>query len=87
VRYAGDCLPIGLGTRVIDDGKTGFIFENESEAIQASGRLRELDRRRVRAHFEQRFTAKRMTMDYQRIYERLVDSKHTTSNRRITSRQ
>jgi hypothetical protein len=35
-------------------------------------RLGELDRRRIRAHFEQRFTAKRMAEDYLRHYEGLV---------------
>jgi len=57
---------------VIDDGVTGFVVHDEAEAVQAIGRLGELDRRKVRAHFEQRFTAKRMADEYFRHYETLV---------------
>ena len=58
MRHAGDRLPARLGSRVIDDGVTGFVVDNEDEAIAAIERIGELDRRRVRARFEQRFTAR-----------------------------
>jgi glycosyltransferase involved in cell wall biosynthesis len=62
----------GSVPEVIDDGVTGFIVDSEDEAVEAIGRLDELDRRDVRARFEQRFTAKRMAEGYFRCYERLV---------------
>jgi glycosyltransferase involved in cell wall biosynthesis len=59
----------GSVPEVIDDGATGFIVENEDEAIAALGRLAELDRRKVRARFEQRFSARRMAREYVGCYE------------------
>jgi glycosyltransferase involved in cell wall biosynthesis len=42
----------GSVLEVVDEGITGFIVDREVEAVQATGRLGELDRRRVRARFE-----------------------------------
>src|SRR5947207_9935523 len=61
----------GSVPEVIDNGLTGFVVPGEAEAIQAIGRLSELDRRQVRRHFEKRFTAARMAQDYVRHYEAL----------------
>jgi glycosyltransferase involved in cell wall biosynthesis len=62
----------GSVPEVIDDGLTGYIVDGEEEAVQAIRRLGELDRRKVRAHFERRFTAKRMAGDYIRCYNSLA---------------
>jgi glycosyltransferase involved in cell wall biosynthesis len=62
----------GSVPEVIDHGISGFVVEDEAEAIAAIKRLGELDRRKVRAQFEARFTAKRMASDYVRHYEMLV---------------
>jgi glycosyltransferase involved in cell wall biosynthesis len=62
----------GSVPEVIDDGVTGFVVDSEAEAVQAIARLDELDRREVRARFEQRFTAERMAKDYCCHYETLV---------------
>jgi glycosyltransferase involved in cell wall biosynthesis len=62
----------GSVPEVIDDGITGFVISGEAEAIQAIGKLSELDRRQVRRHFEKRFTAKRMAEEYLRHYEALI---------------
>ena len=62
----------GSVPEVIDEGVTGFIVDNEDEAIAAIKRIGELDRRRVRATFERRFTARRMAEDYLRHYVSLV---------------
>jgi hypothetical protein len=43
---------------------TGFIVESEAEAMSAIGKLAILDRARVGAGFERRFTARRMAQDY-----------------------
>jgi glycosyltransferase involved in cell wall biosynthesis len=50
----------GAVPEIVEDGATGFVAENEAEALRAIGRLNELDRRAVRAGFERRFTARRM---------------------------
>jgi glycosyltransferase involved in cell wall biosynthesis len=61
----------GSVPEVIDDGITGFVVQREAEAVQAIGRLSELDRRQVRRHFEKRFTTRRMAQEYLRHYEAL----------------
>ena len=61
----------GSVPEVIDDGVTGFVVAGEAEAIQAVGRLGELDRRQVRRQFEKRFTARRMAQEYLRHYKTL----------------
>jgi glycosyltransferase involved in cell wall biosynthesis len=63
----------GSVPEVIDNGITGFVVPGEAEAVEALGRLSELDRRQVRSHFEKRFTARRMAEDYLRRYKALVD--------------
>jgi glycosyltransferase involved in cell wall biosynthesis len=62
----------GSVPEVIDHGVTGFIVDDEEQAVQAVGRLGELDRRKVRARFEERFTAKRMAREYLQHYELLL---------------
>src|SRR5947209_7219195 len=56
----------GSVPEVIDEGITGFIVDDEDAAVRAIGRLGQLDRRRVRAGYEQRFTASRMAEEYVR---------------------
>ena len=62
----------GSVPEVIEDGVTGFIVDNDVQALEAIERIGELDRKRVRAAFERRFTARRMAEDYLRHYEMLV---------------
>jgi glycosyltransferase involved in cell wall biosynthesis len=62
----------GSVPEIIEHGVTGFIVENEAEAIDAIERIPTLDRRRVRAAFERRFTARRMAESYRRCFRRLV---------------
>ncbi|MGY4624695.1 glycosyltransferase family 4 protein [Bradyrhizobium sp. USDA 4486] len=62
----------GSVPEVIEHGVTGFIVENEEQAVEAVGELGKLDRRTVRARFEQRFTARRMARQYEDRYRELV---------------
>jgi glycosyltransferase involved in cell wall biosynthesis len=62
----------GSVPEIIDEGITGFIVEDEDEAIAAIKRVGELDRRRIRETFERRFSAKRMAQDYVSHYEALL---------------
>jgi glycosyltransferase involved in cell wall biosynthesis len=56
---------------IVDHGVTGFIVGTEDEAVAALTRLHLLDRRRIRAMFEQRFTAAVMARNYLQLYWRL----------------
>lgn len=71
----------GSVPEVIDDGLTGFVVENEEGAIGAFNRLSQLSRTRIRAHFEKRFTARRMALDYLDAYASLMDVDHRQAKR------
>jgi glycosyltransferase involved in cell wall biosynthesis len=62
----------GSVPEIIEHGVTGFIVENEAEAIDAIERIPTLDRRRVRAAFERQFMARRMAESYRRCFARLM---------------
>ena len=62
----------GSVPEVIENGVTGFVVDNEDEAVAAVARTLKLDRRGIRATFDKRFTAKRMTQDYVRCYRTLA---------------
>ena len=62
----------GSVPEVIEHGVTGFIVANEDEAINAVSRLSQLDRRKVRARFEERFSARRMAEQYEGQYRKLM---------------
>ena len=62
----------GSVPEIIEDGLTGFIVEDETGAIGAVERLLALSRDKVRARFEQRFSARRMAEDYLSLYRSLA---------------
>jgi glycogen synthase len=64
----------GSVPEVIEDGITGFIVENEQEAIRAVKEVTKLDRRKVRVRFEERFSAQRMAREYEKQYCKLVSA-------------
>jgi len=63
----------GSVPEVLEDGLTGFIVENEAEATLAVAKIGTLDRDRIRAEFDRRFTAHHMAENYLRLYSRLAD--------------
>jgi glycosyltransferase involved in cell wall biosynthesis len=63
----------GSAPEVIEDGLTGFIVEDVNGAIGAVDRLGHLSRERIRRRFEERFTARRMALDYLSVYRSLAD--------------
>jgi glycosyltransferase involved in cell wall biosynthesis len=67
IAYAEGSVP-----EVIENGVTGFVVAEEDEAVAAIAKLPGLDRRRVRAAFEHRFTSRRMADDYLGIYRQLA---------------
>jgi glycosyltransferase involved in cell wall biosynthesis len=67
----------GSVPEVLEDGLTGFIVENEEEAIRAVAKIGSLDRGRIRAEFDRRFTAHHMARNYLELYGRLARAKRT----------
>jgi glycosyltransferase involved in cell wall biosynthesis len=66
----------GSVPEVVEDGVTGFIVENEEEAVAAVRKLGQLDRRTIRARFEERFSARRMVLEYEGQYRKLLATAH-----------
>jgi glycosyltransferase involved in cell wall biosynthesis len=64
--------PAGSVPEVIDDGVTGFVVDTIDAAVDAVRRVADLDRRRCRAVFEDRFGAARMAHDYVAVYRKLA---------------
>jgi glycosyltransferase involved in cell wall biosynthesis len=62
----------GSVREVLEDGVTGFIVRNEEEAVEAVRRIDTLDRGRIRAEFDRRFTAHHMAQNYLKLYSRLA---------------
>jgi glycosyltransferase involved in cell wall biosynthesis len=67
--------PFGSVPEVVKDGVSGYVVPDLQSAVDAVHNIDCLDRKKVRKHFEQHFTANRMTQDYLRIYERLTSRK------------
>jgi len=67
--------PMGSVPEIIVNGVSGYIVSDEEAAVEAIKNIDRLDRKRVRKHFEQHFTADRMALDYLKIYERMVSRK------------
>ena len=65
----------GSVPEVMEEGRTGFMVKGLEEAVEAVWRVPELSRERCREIFAQRFTAPRMSGDYLRVYERLIEHK------------
>jgi glycosyltransferase involved in cell wall biosynthesis len=68
---AWDC---GSVREVIEHGVTGFIVDSHAAAAEAVERLPELDRARIRARFEERFSARAMAERYVSLYGRLLEA-------------
>jgi glycosyltransferase involved in cell wall biosynthesis len=62
----------GAVPEVVDDGVTGFIVEDEIGAVAAVNRLARVPRERVRRHFEERFTSRRMAQQYVDLYQAVI---------------
>ena len=66
----------GSMTELIQHEVSGFLVEPDDmeSAVDALGRVADLDRGAARAHVEQHFSAERMADDYLRLYHRILDS-------------
>jgi glycosyltransferase involved in cell wall biosynthesis len=64
----------GSVPEIVEENLTGFIVEDEISAAFAVNRLPQMDRRAIRRHFEARFTARRMALDYLSAYHSLREA-------------
>jgi glycosyltransferase involved in cell wall biosynthesis len=62
----------GSVPEIVEDGLTGRIVSDVEEAVRAIPELLALDRKAIRARFEERFSAARMAADYVKIYQKML---------------
>jgi glycosyltransferase involved in cell wall biosynthesis len=62
----------GAVPEIIDEGVTGYTAASPEEFVRQVPRGFVLDRRRVRARAEERFSARRMAREYSAFYQRLT---------------
>jgi glycosyltransferase involved in cell wall biosynthesis len=62
----------GSVPEIVDEGVTGFVVQDEADALAAVSAALGISRAGVRHRFEQRFTARRMAEDYLALYRRLA---------------
>jgi glycosyltransferase involved in cell wall biosynthesis len=66
-------MDLGSCREVIQDGRTGFLVTNVSEAVEALERLPEIDRTACRQRVAQHFSIETMVEAYERVYSNIFD--------------
>lgn len=69
----------GSIAEVVDHGVSGFVCDDEDEAVDAIGRLDTLRREVVRETFERRFSVARMARDYLTAYREVMLTYHSAA--------
>jgi glycosyltransferase involved in cell wall biosynthesis len=62
----------GSVPEVLEHGLTGFVVDDEDDAVNAVRQVGRLFRPSIRSRFEERFSARAMASEYCRIYRRLI---------------
>ena len=73
----------GSVPEIIDEGVTGWIVRDASEGVAALAGLDRIDRQRIRAVFDERFSARRMGEDYLALYRSLLDERRAAATREL----
>jgi glycosyltransferase involved in cell wall biosynthesis len=68
----------GSVAEVMSDGQCGFVVEDVDGAVAAVARVPQIDRRKCRERFEERFLATRMVRDYLEVYDHLIAAQGLT---------
>jgi glycosyltransferase involved in cell wall biosynthesis len=62
----------GSTPEVIDEGVTGMLVDHVEAAVSAVNKVPRLSRKECRARFEKRFSARRMALDYVKVYKSIL---------------
>lgn len=65
-------FPEGAAPEVVDDGRTGFLCEDEAAMAEALSRVGQIDRRACRAAVEGYFSTERMVREHLELYEQIL---------------
>jgi glycosyltransferase involved in cell wall biosynthesis len=66
--------PCGAVPEIVTHERTGLIADSVDELAEAVKRVDRLDRAECRREVERRFSAERMTTDYERVYRELAEA-------------
>jgi len=66
-------MDLGSCREVIEDGQTGFLVNNVSEAVRAVERVSEIDRHSCRQRVQRCFSINTMVEAYERVYSTIFD--------------
>jgi glycosyltransferase involved in cell wall biosynthesis len=66
-------MDLGSCREVVEDGQTGFLVSTPEHAVQALGRLAEIDRRACRHRVEQHFSIATMIAGYEHVYATIFE--------------
>jgi len=68
-------MDLGSCREVIVGGQTGYLVNGVDEAVEAVGRIGEIDRRKCRQRVEENFTIDRMVEGYEKVYAEIFRRK------------
>jgi glycosyltransferase involved in cell wall biosynthesis len=72
----------GAVEEIVEDGVNGYLVDSVREAVETVERLDRIDRVACREVFERRFTARRMALDYLRLYRRIAEGSESRGGHR-----
>ncbi|MCP4611044.1 MAG: glycosyltransferase family 4 protein [Planctomycetes bacterium] len=64
-------MDLGSCREVIADEETGYLVNNVDEAVEAVGKIDQIDRRKCRRRVEENFTIDCMAAGYEKVYEEI----------------
>ena len=67
-------FPEGAAPEVVEQGRTGFLCEDESAMVAALGEIDQIDRADCRAAVEGYFSTKRMVADHLDLFDSLLSA-------------
>ncbi|HEX2806244.1 MAG TPA: glycosyltransferase, partial [Kineosporiaceae bacterium] len=65
--------PHGAAQEIVEHGRTGYLYREVDDLVEAVGRVPEISRTECRTAAERRFSMERMVDDHVRLYRRLID--------------
>ena len=64
-------MDLGSCREVIADKQTGFLVNGVDEAVEAVGKIGQIDRKKCRQRVEENFTIDKMVKGYEKVYEEI----------------
>jgi len=64
-------MDLGSCREVIADKQTGYLVNGVDEAVEAVGKIEQIDRKKCRQHVEENFSIDKMVQGYEKVYEEI----------------